>query len=148
MDAPQVGAVVDGYTFLGGDPSQQGSWKQAGPSAGDVQDGYVFKGGDPSSPSSWEKQGLIGQGISAIKSYVKGSDSAPANDAISDEISAFSSPSTKAGSVMDNYRAPYVGPDTGSQIKTYSTLGDVLPCLLYTSPSPRDRQKSRMPSSA
>src|SRR5678810_717101 len=25
---------------------------------------------------------------------------------------------------------------------------DYLPCLLYTSPSPRDRQKSRMPSSA
>ena len=24
----------------------------------------------------------------------------------------------------------------------------VTPCLLYTSPSPRDRQKSRMPSSA
>ena len=24
----------------------------------------------------------------------------------------------------------------------------MLPCLLYTSPSPRDRQKSRMPSSA
>src|SRR5665213_3695349 len=24
---------------------------------------------------------------------------------------------------------------------------DLLPCLLYTSPSPRDRQKSRMPSS-
>ena len=26
--------------------------------------------------------------------------------------------------------------------------GDSLACLLYTSPSPRDRQKSRMPSSA
>ena len=26
--------------------------------------------------------------------------------------------------------------------------GDTLICLLYTSPSPRDRQKSRMPSSA
>ena len=25
---------------------------------------------------------------------------------------------------------------------------DLSPCLLYTSPSPRDRQKSRMPSSA
>ena len=25
---------------------------------------------------------------------------------------------------------------------------DILDCLLYTSPSPRDRQKSRMPSSA
>ena len=26
--------------------------------------------------------------------------------------------------------------------------GALYPCLLYTSPSPRDRQKSRMPSSA
>ena len=26
--------------------------------------------------------------------------------------------------------------------------GDILGCLLYTSPSPRDRQKYRMPSSA
>ena len=26
--------------------------------------------------------------------------------------------------------------------------GEVVACLLYTSPSPRDRQKSRMPSSA
>ena len=26
--------------------------------------------------------------------------------------------------------------------------GKILVCLLYTSPSPRDRQKSRMPSSA
>ena len=29
----------------------------------------------------------------------------------------------------------------------YGKTGDY-PCLLYTSPSPRDRQKSRMPSSA
>ena len=29
-----------------------------------------------------------------------------------------------------------------------STVGTVTDCLLYTSPSPRDRQKSRMPSSA
>ena len=27
-------------------------------------------------------------------------------------------------------------------------IQNVIPCLLYTSPSPRDRQKSRMPSSA
>ena len=33
---------------------------------------------------------------------------------------------------------------------TYAQLGDerLWTCLLYTSPSPRDRQKSRMPSSA
>ena len=30
----------------------------------------------------------------------------------------------------------------------FTQLGVVEPCLLYTSPSPRDRQKSRMPSSA
>ena len=27
-------------------------------------------------------------------------------------------------------------------------VNDLLPCLLYTSPSPRDRTRSRMPSSA
>ena len=30
----------------------------------------------------------------------------------------------------------------------YMWFRDVVICLLYTSPSPRDRQKSRMPSSA
>ena len=29
-----------------------------------------------------------------------------------------------------------------------ATKGQAVACLLYTSPSPRDRQKSRMPSSA
>ena len=31
---------------------------------------------------------------------------------------------------------------------TVSSTGDVYSCLLYTSPSPRDRTRSRMPSSA
>ena len=30
----------------------------------------------------------------------------------------------------------------------FVTSGNINNCLLYTSPSPRDRQKSRMPSSA
>ena len=37
----------------------------------------------------------------------------------------------------------YLGVSTGT---TVSHISDI--CLLYTSPSPRDRQKSRMPSSA
>ena len=44
---------------------------------------------------------------------------------------------------------------SGFDVKTFSSGDDVVnelkndkPCLLYTSPSPRDRQKSRMPSSA
>ena len=30
----------------------------------------------------------------------------------------------------------------------YKIINGIISCLLYTSPSPRDRQKSRMPSSA
>ena len=37
---------------------------------------------------------------------------------------------------------------TGKAFKCYCTPEEVESCLLYTSPSPRDRQKSRMPSSA
>ena len=49
---------------------------------------------------------------------------------------------------------PHGGPNPhpvyGDQLQTQGILG-IVPdegCLLYTSPSPRDRQKSRMPSSA
>ena len=35
-----------------------------------------------------------------------------------------------------------------TQARLMQTYKDMLACLLYTSPSPRDRQKSRMPSSA
>ena len=35
-----------------------------------------------------------------------------------------------------------------STTKRWKTLSKLVLCLLYTSPSPRDRQKSRMPSSA
>ena len=34
------------------------------------------------------------------------------------------------------------------QYLTRQPIGDVWSCLLYTSPSPRDRTRSRMPSSA
>ena len=40
---------------------------------------------------------------------------------------------------------------TGHVIQTVQVVkndSEVLPCLLYTSPSPRDRTRSRMPSSA
>ena len=36
----------------------------------------------------------------------------------------------------------------GSDTHILGLIGDTKACLLYTSPSPRDRQKSRMPSSA
>ena len=37
---------------------------------------------------------------------------------------------------------------TGNEVFPYASLGHIPHCLLYTSPSPRDRTRSRMPSSA
>ena len=48
----------------------------------------------------------------------------------------------------------YIGKGTGGSGGSATTInaiggkGKFFDCLLYTSPSPRDRQKSRMPSSA
>ena len=41
-----------------------------------------------------------------------------------------------------------VGARLENEVQLAEMLGLSRPCLLYTSPSPRDRQKSRMPSSA
>ena len=45
---------------------------------------------------------------------------------------------------------PYDVPGARREIKVqdFDDRVDILPCLLYTSPSPRDRTRSRMPSSA
>ena len=45
-------------------------------------------------------------------------------------------------------QAVYRREDVGLLNADGSQVVDVEDCLLYTSPSPRDRQKSRMPSSA
>ena len=62
-------------------------------------------------------------------------------------------PSPREPIVEDTRAAPYnaeARPETAIEAgKLRSVLGiQVRTCLLYTSPSPRDRQKSRMPSSA
>ena len=40
------------------------------------------------------------------------------------------------------------GTSLGTELATMGSKAKSKACLLYTSPSPRDRQKSRMPSSA
>ena len=42
----------------------------------------------------------------------------------------------------------HIAPVEGAQILVGDLTAPLVICLLYTSPSPRDRQKSRMPSSA
>ena len=57
------------------------------------------------------------------------------------------------GNILGKYRKSHIPDGPGYQEKFYFNPGDTGfkvwdTCLLYTSPSPRDRQKSRMPSSA
>jgi len=59
------GYTEGGYSFVGGDPSNQTNWKQVG----SVEDGYRFKGGDPSAKESWEE--YKDPDMSALKGHVE-----------------------------------------------------------------------------
>ena len=50
------------------------------------------------------------------------------------------------GAAIEQMSAAYVGQADAEGVD--GMTGATITCLLYTSPSPRDRQKSRMPSSA
>ena len=54
------------------------------------------------------------------------------------------------GLLASNANAQEVDPTHVDHVEKHMTgfVENVTNCLLYTSPSPRDRQKSRMPSSA
>ena len=79
--------------------------------------------------------------LSAAESYHRWKDengvthygSTPPTGVNSEKINARATPKTKAKDVVDD----------STNLENTKKL-----CLLYTSPSPRDRQKSRMPSSA
>ena len=53
----------------------------------------------------------------------------------------------RIGNPHENLKLIHIA-GTNGKGSTCSILSNILICLLYTSPSPRDRQKSRMPSSA
>ena len=57
----------------------------------------------------------------------------------------FGNPGTTELPIMD---ALTEHPDLNYMMSMQESLVVYMACLLYTSPSPRDRQKSRMPSSA
>ena len=41
-----------------------------------------------------------------------------------------------------------IGPNGSGKTTLFNSIVGTYPCLLYTSPSPRDTERSRMPSSA
>ena len=57
---------------------------------------------------------------------------------------------TGSASAARPYEPYYMDPvyDVTDNFGAFDADGNNIGCLLYTSPSPRDRQKSRMPSSA
>ena len=46
------------------------------------------------------------------------------------------------------WKGPFVEESLMKKVDKYKDDPKKIPCLLYTSPSPRDRTRSRMPSSA
>ena len=48
----------------------------------------------------------------------------------------------------DHFKCPIWYADEPGFVKSLNKASDPYICLLYTSPSPRDRTRSRMPSSA
>ena len=55
---------------------------------------------------------------------------------------------TKSNAPAENFPFCTIDPHVGIVNLPDERLEKLKDCLLYTSPSPRDRQKSRMPSSA
>ena len=63
-------------------------------------------------------------------------------------MAAFPTVEALAAASLDEVRLQWQGLGYYSRARRLHEAAQLLVCLLYTSPSPRDRQKSRMPSSA
>ena len=55
-------------------------------------------------------------------------------------------PSINYSQVMEDWSDPAILSEPAFDVPRPATTADVTPCLLYTSPSPRDQRGSRMPS--
>ena len=64
------------------------------------------------------------------------------------EISYLSSDADLASEVANTVARQYIASYIEGRVNRTSDVTEVLSCLLYTSPSPRDLSTSRMPSSA
>src|SRR5674476_1035939 len=84
------------------------------------------------------RAGLNPKGFSEVESYIQSGNLRFASTLRS---------ATEVEAALETALEQICGFTVRAIVRTPGQLGE-LTCLLYTSPSPRDRQKSRMPSSA
>ena len=110
-----------------------------------VIDDILDYSGDPTTPGPWSRKGLVMGNVQSGKTqnYI-----GLINKAID---CGYKTIILLGGHLNDLRRQTQERVDEGvlgRESRHLAELKSEIPCLLYTSPSPRDRQKSRMPSSA
>ena len=68
--------------------------------------------------------------------------------AIARQAQAVAAPGTEIIGLTPHFGADSIEGNFESYLAAIAVMDRVMSCLLYTSPSPRDRTRSRMPSSA
>ena len=92
---------------------------------------------------SYQEIAKQGGGINASISAVRNATEIELYDRVIKRMDKFIEMGTTTLEAKSGY-----GLDTESELKSLRVLDHVDSCLLYTSPSPRDKRQSRMPSSA
>ena len=101
-----------------------------------IKDRNIMNGGAITAAQGWSVNGSTAEGAKMIKEFSKLM------------LRAYNGEVDDALRTLKPYKLQ-AAIDRVNKVETsIEKLGKTMSCLLYTSPSPRDRQKSRMPSSA
>ena len=109
---------------------------------GEPRDLTPFGIGDPIKRPTRKRLSKFNQAVSKGMQIVKDSTSFGKKGVINNAKKAFSTVTKAASNVSKGKKAP----KSGIKRKLHTAIAKI--CLLYTSPSPRDVEESRMPSSA
>ena len=98
------------------------------------------------SKSPFQKSNFMNVGsVDGYKNFREGRTDPSISPKLNNEYRQGYTPSPSTNYLNTNYNSTDNRSDTGSN---YTYINKIYDCLLYTSPSPRDKRQSRMPSSA
>jgi hypothetical protein len=95
--------------------------------------------------SDYQVRGLVPKGVTVVGRDLSGMTEAQARSAIENAVAT---PLLRPVTVTGDRRTWTLDPKGIVSVDVDAMLNAAYTCLLYTSPSPRDRTRSRMPSSA